>query len=315
VKTEITEHIAMSERNSTHGNPYRPPDRASKAPLTTSQSYPVTNLQFDRLPEQSANRNGPVILMLPGWKNSRAAMRPLGSLLSSYYDTILLGLPGFSKDESPIHDGSWGPPEYADCAFQFLKGNHISEIIIIGHSFGAHVGIHLAFKHPEIVKSLVLIAAPGLQPTGFKRLKRNLKHKFNRLVKTAPIPQLLTASCTFLPKRFTKHCTETYRNHCVSKDYQEAGPLRTTLNKAVTADLTLLACAIKAPTLLLYGVDDTETPPEFGQRYHRLFQQSSFIAMDGKNHFPHLASGAPLCAYYIVRFLSAYETSISNRHE
>ncbi len=43
-----------------------------------------------------------------------------------------------------------------------------------------------------------------------------------------------------------------------------------------------------APTLLLYGADDAETPPAFGQRYHRLFPQSSFIVMEGRHHFPHL---------------------------
>jgi pimeloyl-ACP methyl ester carboxylesterase len=300
----------MSGRKPAPGNPGRAPDAA---PLTSPPPYPVANLAFDRLPEQPSGRPGPVILMLPGWRNPRAAMRPLGFLLSSHYDTILLGLPGFAKDESPIHDGTWGPVEYADCVFRFLQENQLSKIIIVGHSFGAHVGLHLASKHPEIVRSLVLIAAPGLQPVGLRRVRRDLKRKFNRLLKTRPIPQLLTASSRLLPNRLTRHWTETYRSHFMSKDYQQAGALRTTLNKAVTADLTPLASAIKTPTLLLYGVDDAETPPEMGERYHRLIQPSSFIALQGKNHFPHLTTGASLCAYYIMRFLAAHESAISGK--
>ncbi len=126
----------------------------SSVPNGIRPPYPTDNLVFDRLPEQSSSRSGPVILMLPGWRNNRNSDAPLGFLLSGCYDTVLLGLPGFSQASPLCMMGNWGTTEYADCVFHFLKENNISEVIVVGHSFGARVGIHLAFKHPEIVRSL-----------------------------------------------------------------------------------------------------------------------------------------------------------------
>ena len=229
-------------------------------------------------------------------------------LLSGYYDTVLLGLPGFGHSESPMHDGSWGTSEYADCVFEFLQQKGMSDVIIVGHSYGARVGIRLAHQHPELVRSLILIAGAGLQPIGWKRTRRNLKRRFNRLLKARPIALLLSAACRLLPDGLVKSCAQRYRAHFVSKDYDTAGQLRTTLNRAVNEDLSPLAADVEHPTLLLYGSGDTETPPELGRRYHRLFPRSQFIEMEGKHHFPHVTTGAPLCAYYILRFLSAAGT-------
>ena len=313
--TENREKAEIAGRNQDRMRPFRALDHISSVPNGIRPPYPIDKLVFDRLPEQPSGRNGPVILMLPGWRSSRNTMRPLGSLLSGCYDTVLLGLPGFSPGESPMHDGQWGTTEYADCVFDFLKENKLSEVIMVGHSFGARVGIQLACKHPEIVRSLVLIAAPGLQPVGVKKLERNLKRRFNRFLRIKTVSWLLSASGKLLPSRFTTLCNLQYRKHFVSNDYQNAGVLRTTLNKAVNENLAPLAPRVRAPTLLLYGEDDAETPPALGERYHRLFPQSSFIVMEGKHHFPHLTMGASLCAYHILRFLSASQASTSKRHE
>lgn len=250
--------------------------------------------------------------MLPGWKESRNTMRPLGRLLSGRRDTILLGLPGFSAGESPMHAGDWGPLEYADCVFDFLQQQKISEVTLIGHSFGARVAIYLGSKHPEIVKSLVLLAAPGLKPVGRKKLKRDAKRRFNRLLKRPAVSRLLQLTGSLLPERFVQVCRGNYARHFISFDYRNAGVLRTTLVKAVNEDLSPLARCIPAPTLLLYGQDDAETPPEIGERYHRLFPQSSLMVLEGKDHFPHLTTGASLCAYYIEQFLDRHQAPQSS---
>lgn len=305
VKTEARDCCAPAESRPVPDRLGPALDRAPAAAIGGRAPYPIADLQYDWLPEAAAHRRGPVILMLPGWRNDREAMRPLGSLLAGYYDTILLGLPGFGHAESPLHDGSWGTAEYADCVFEFLQQQGISDVIIVGHSYGARVGIQLAHKHPALVKSLILIGGAGLPPVGWKKTRRNLKRRFNRSLKAKPVALVLSAASKILPGRFVESCSRRYRATFVSKDFAAAGPLRTTLNQAVNEDLSPLAASIEHPTLLLYGSGDTETPPELGRRFHRLFRRSEFVEMEGKQHFPHVTTGAPLCAYYIIKFLSA----------
>ncbi len=221
----------------------------------------------------------PTILMMHGWKSDLQSLVLLGDLLSAHFPIHLIDLPGFGK--SPMHDGSWGTEEYADCIFEYTEANNLSNVVLLGHSFGARVAIRLGYKHPALSNALVLISAAGLQPLGWKRTKRNLKLSFNRLAG----PKL------------------------VSRDYLDAGKLRVTLNKAVTENLAPLASVIKAPTLLLYGSEDTETPPEIGERYRVLFPNSTLIKMQGKDHFPFLGTGASLCAFHILKFLSVFENA------
>ena len=220
---------------------------------------------------------GSNILMMHGWKSDLQSLLLLGDLLSAHNQIHLIDLPGFGK--SAMHDGSWGTEQYADCIFDFIEANNLSNLVLLGHSFGARVAIRLAHKHPALAQSLVLIGAAGLQPLGWKRTKRNLKLTFNRLGG----PKL------------------------VSRDYLNAGNLRMTLNKAVTENLAPLASGIKAPTLLIYGSEDTETPPEIGERYRVLIHNSTLIKLQGKDHFPFSGTGSSLCAFHILKFLSAIE--------
>jgi len=216
--------------------------------------------------------------MLHGWGQDMDSLRVLADLLSAYYPVHLVDLPGFGK--SGRHDGSWGSEEYAGYIYAHLSNMKLTNNILVGHSYGSRVALRLAYKHPDIVQSLVLIAAAGLQPTGANRTRRDIKLFFNRFLK----------------------------NKFVSRDYANAGPLRRTLVKAVTEDLSNCAKSIKTKTLLIYGNKDTETPPELGQRFNGLIPNSSLIELAQKDHFPFVGAGASLCAWHILKFLAQTES-------
>ncbi len=216
------------------------------------------------------------IIMLHGWQQDHSSMQLLGDLLSASYHVHIPDLPGFGA--TPIHDGSWGSPEYAECVYDYMTQAGISKAIVIGHSFGARVALRLAHAHPESVQSLIFIGGAGLPPIGWRKFKRNAKLLLNRL-------------------KITKFA---------SKDYRESGPLRRTLVKIVNEDLSEQAGCVRVPTLLMYGSRDTETPPSLGKRFHGLIRGSQYIELEGKNHMPFLGTGASLCAFYIQGFLSTH---------
>jgi pimeloyl-ACP methyl ester carboxylesterase len=88
-----------------------------------------------------------------------------------------------------------------------------------------------------------------------------------------------------------------------SADYRSAGDLRPILIRVVRQDLTESAKAVSCPTMLIYGTDDTETPPEIGERLHALIPDSELAILQGFNHLSILTEGRHQVALRIRKFL------------
>jgi pimeloyl-ACP methyl ester carboxylesterase len=237
--------------------------------------------------------SGPAIILLHGWGHSIESMRPLGELLSQSAQVHLIDLPGFGKSPKPTED--WDTVGYANRIYQYLEDNKIQSADLLGHSFGGRVSIRLASRHPERVRSVVLINSGGLKRTltGKKKIRAQLIGFLSKTIKQ--IDKLTSAGLFqswFVP-RFG------------SADYKNAGPLRNILVKTVTEDVSEDAAKITSPTFILWGELDQETPVESGQRLHALIQNSQLVILPGKDHYCFMGSGAHLCASYIIKFLNA----------
>ncbi len=88
-----------------------------------------------------------------------------------------------------------------------------------------------------------------------------------------------------------------------SAGYRSAGALRTTFVKVVTEDLSPQAAKTTCPVCLIYGENDTETPPEFGRRYAEIMPNAKFHELPGFNHWDILTRGAYQCEAIIKQFL------------
>jgi pimeloyl-ACP methyl ester carboxylesterase len=88
--------------------------------------------------------------------------------------------------------------------------------------------------------------------------------------------------------------------------------MRNILVKTVNEDQTDSSHHIIAPTLILNGENDTQTPVEMAQRLHKYIRNSQLILLPGKDHFPFLGEGAHLCASYIRRFLMSEDGGASS---
>ena len=76
-----------------------------------------------------------------------------------------------------------------------------------------------------------------------------------------------------------------------SADYRAAGPMRATMVKLVNENLTEAARTIRVPVQLVYGRDDTETPPALGERYRELIPGAKLAVLDGYDHNSILGQG------------------------
>jgi pimeloyl-ACP methyl ester carboxylesterase len=229
-----------------------------------------------------------VIVWAHGWGQNRDAFRALASSFSQYAN-VLVDFPGFGSAPPPPE--SWGTAEYADLSADFLKslGKPASSIIWVGHSFGCRVGLQLGSRHPGSVSSMCLIAAAGL--------KR--KRSFAEAVKFQARIRMFKLAKMFA----SKEKIEEMRRKSGSADYQRAGAMRPVFVRVVNEDLTDVARNVTCPTLLVFGENDTETPPEMGERLSKLIPNSKLVILPRNDHYTVLADGRHVVAKRLAEFM------------
>lgn len=243
--------------------------------------------------EVRGRASSPHLLLLHGWGSSRESLRGLATLFEHTHTVHLIDLPGFGDAPPPPSD--WGTIQYTDLVQEYILNKITGPVIVAGHSFGGRVSVRLAARHLTSVKGLVLMGVPGLPRPAFaagavrRWWIRNLRRALRLLT---PV----------IGARGTDWHTRTYG----SRDYLNAGVMRSVLVRVVNEDLTESTKAINVPTLLLWGTDDRETPLWLGEKFLRILGgHGQLDVLPHKDHYAFTGTGAHLCGYRIRRWLEA----------
>ena len=165
---------------------------------------------------------------------------------------------------SEMTDDPWSVGDYARWLEKFINCLHLSRPHVIAHSFGARVAFKLLSEHGELAEKLIICGGAGIvKPRSRQYLKR--VNAYRRMKKLFP---------KFAEKHFG------------SEEYKALSPMmKESYKLIVNEDLRECAQKIKCPTLLLYGEDDTVTPPnEEGEIFHNLIEGSRLEILSG-GHF------------------------------
>lgn len=230
--------------------------------------------------------------MLHGWGQTLSSLRPLGELLADSHDVHLIDLPGFGKTAAP--SAVWNSDNYAKCLIHYLDQHNLATVDIIGHSFGGKVALTLASHYPERVSSLVIMAASGLPK------KRSLFSHIRMLALKWTAKLLKAVDKLFGTNLFQNQFAPRFG----SSDYKKAGNMKDILVKTVNENLTEAIKKISAPTLILWGEKDSETPAEVAERMQTLIKNSKAYIFPGKDHHLYHDGGSHLAASYIKPFLA-----------
>jgi pimeloyl-ACP methyl ester carboxylesterase len=247
---------------------------------------------IDEVSGASASRH---LVFLHGWGGNRESLRGVATLFQHTHRVHLIDLPGFG--EAPPPPESWGTIHYTDLVQQYMMERLAGSVVLVGHSFGGRISVRLAARHLPQVCALVLMGVPGLPAPQLSRarIRRSAIRNLRRLLIAAQ-PIVGARGVWWHTQRFG------------SKDYLAAGPLRPVLVRAVNEDLTESAHAVACPTLLLWGTDDTETPPWLAERYKTLMGDRATLALlPHKDHHLYTGTGAHVCALRIRQFLQAHD--------
>lgn len=180
----------------------------------------------------------PRVVALHGWARTHA---DFASVLESY-DAVAVDLPGFGATPPP--PDAWGSPEYAALVVELLR-ELPAPPVLLGHSLGGRIGIHVAATAPDAIRGLVLTGAPII------RLGGATKPKFGYRA-----ARWLHARGVVSDARM-----EEARRKNGSTDYANASPaMRAVLVKLLAENYDAAIDATTAPVELVWGDDDTAAP-------------------------------------------------------
>ncbi len=246
--------------------------------------------------------SGPPVLVLHGWGASIEAVYPIVTGLAPVATVCALDLPGFGESQPPPEP--WGVEDYQSFVAAFMDALAIERPAIVAHSNGGRIAIRMAATEPARASRLVLVNSAGIRPP------RTLR--WYRRVGMAKVGKYAA--------RFLGAPGERLRALLVgragSADYLAAGEMRPTLVKLVNADLRPFMPQVGVPTLLVWGLDDTDTPLSAAREMERLIPDAGLVELEGAGHYSYLdqpARFARIVSHFLAPPPTADETASEGR--
>ncbi|MDE6207357.1 MAG: alpha/beta hydrolase [Muribaculaceae bacterium] len=243
-------------------------------------------LSYDR--EGTGSR---AVIVMHGWGCNSSTVKVLADACIDSTTTVYnIDLPGFGVSSEPKEP--WGVYEYADIIEKFVRLKNISAPVLIGHSYGGRIAIVYASRNK--VDRLILVDSAGIKP------RRKLKYYFKvysfKLAKfLAPI---------ILGRTRGEAAIERMRGRSGSQDYQNSSPMmRRVMSVSVNQDLKHHLPDIQAPTLLIWGANDTATPLSDAKTMESLIPDAGLVCYEGAGHYSFLDRPAQTAAV-IASFLN-----------
>ncbi len=159
---------------------------------------------------------------------------------------------------------------------QFIEHKGYDQIHLLGNSLGGHVALVHVLKHPEKIKSLTLTGSSGLfeNAMGDSYPKRgDYEYIKNKTALTFYDPAMATKELVDEVFEITKNRIKVIKIIALAKS-----AIRNNLGDELNQ--------IKIPTLLIWGKNDTVTPPFVAEEFHKLIPNSQLHFIDKCGHAP-----------------------------
>ena len=218
--------------------------------------------------------NKETIIILPGWGNNRQTFDYLIKKLKNDYTIYIIDYPGFGKSNFPNIDMTIF--DYATIIRKFISSNKIDNFNIIAHSFGGRIAIILDSIYKLKINKMIFLDIAGIRKFSIKRLIKKYLYKFLKLLGKALPKKVKTKYQKYL---FSKFASTDY-NSINTNMYQ-------TFKNIVNTNLKRYVKDISSEVLLIWGIDDEDTPLYIANYLNKYIKESALITLPG-HHFIYL---------------------------
>lgn len=159
---------------------------------------------------------------------------------------------------------------------RFIEFKGIKDVILLGNSLGGHIGLLHTRLYPEMVKALVITGSSGLYESamgdGYPRrgdyefIKKKAQDVFYN-------PEVAT-------KEIVDEVFDTVNNR--NKIVRTLAIAKSAIRHNMARDLPKM----QTPTCIIWGKNDTVTPPKVAMEFHDLLPDSELFWIDECGHAP-----------------------------
>jgi pimeloyl-ACP methyl ester carboxylesterase len=215
--------------------------------------------------------DGQVLILLHGLFGALSNWEEVVDRFSTHFRVLIPMLPIY---EMPIKEaGLEGLRKFVE---DFVAMKKIDNLIVMGNSLGGHVGILYALFNKEKVNKLILTGSSGLFENtmgGSYPRRGSYDYIQERVAYTFYDPKVASKDLVDEVFETTKSIPKCMRIVAIAKSAQRNN---------IAPDLP----KIQVPTLLVWGLNDTITPPMVAHEFNRLIPNSTLKFIDKCCHAP-----------------------------
>lgn len=214
---------------------------------------------------------GEPLILLHGLFGALSNFRGLLDYFGRYNKVVVPMLPLFELDI--LHTSVGGLAKFVH---KFIEARGYTDVHLMGNSLGGHVALLHTLKHPEKVKSLILTGSSGLFENGMG--DSYPKRGDYEYIKTK------TQLTFYNPGTATKELVDEVYD--IVNNRLKAIKIIALAKSAIRNNLGEELNQIKQPCLLVWGNNDTITPPFVGKEFNNLIPNSELYFIDKCGHAP-----------------------------
>ncbi|MBK8735316.1 MAG: alpha/beta hydrolase [Saprospiraceae bacterium] len=211
------------------------------------------------------------LVLLHGLFGALSNFEDLIQHFGSKYNVIVPILPIY---ELPILSVSLGG--LVNHLQDFVKYKGLSDINLLGNSLGGHIGLLFALEELPLLRSLILTGSSGLFESGMgNSFPKRGDYEFMKAK---------TEETFYDPKVATKELVDEVFE--IVNNRGKAIRIIATAKSAIRHNLSDKLHNIKVPSLLIWGRNDTITPPFVAEKFKELLPNARLEFIDKCGHAP-----------------------------
>jgi pimeloyl-ACP methyl ester carboxylesterase len=257
---------------------------------------------------------GPAVVAIHGLTSNHTAWYPIANVLAGRHRLIAHDLRGRGDSEKP--DKGYSLAEHSADLLGLLDHFDLKRAVVMGHSLGAHIGVHFAAHHPARVAKLVLVDG-GLDVRA--EVFDSIAPSVNRLGVEFPSVEMFLAIVQTLPMfagRWNDHLARHFTydvepgpgggvrskvaRHSIEEEVANLQRTRLWIWHHRIAAPTLL---LRAPDGLLAADDCLMTQAEAEAMAHAI-PDCRLVVVPGTNHYTILLGDDPVVRRELAAFLA-----------
>lgn len=220
---------------------------------------------------------GSPLVLLHGHGVSGAIWQRVLPFLAQHRQVLIVDLPGHGRSK---FTGTWRLREIAPLLVRWLQQMELPSVVLMGHSMGGAIAIHLTASAPELIDRLVLVDAGGMPLS-------------------APFPTLAARAIgSFFQPGNGSFPPQVLRDHLLTPTHL----LWQSALEMAKSDFRAELALISVPTLIIWGEHDLLLPLTLGQELHTALPHATFVTMPQSGHRPMLTQPAAF-SQIVLRFL------------